>query len=329
MGDVEVEYLEDVTLTDDLVVGWIMQSRLAAPVIRRSIDGVVSEIPCEYFARVRQRVGKKERTIADVGEPWRSADYADVSDDELLPAAAPLRGTLRLGLLETPSTGACRVEFARTKGGAKFWSTPWFEGWGEALVLDADNPTTKAGRTPELVKADANANLSASLSSTAQVLTRVNAHITAHSIEAAKAQGIAIGQAQSLLPVIEHLKERAETAESRLNGENAWRAMSEVGVSVVGVAKTFAERPDLPQLALMAHQMMQEMTKQAEAKAKAAADAKKPAQTSNAPKPDRAWVRGLLAKLLADNIVTPDDLQALAAEVALEHHASNAAPPAA
>lgn len=322
MADMDTEYIEDVSLTDDLVVSWILQSRLAAPVVRRQIDDRIEEMPVEYYARVRQRIGRKERTIADVSEPWRSSDYADLSDDELLPAAAPLRSTLRLGLLETPSTGACRVEFARTKGGAKFWATSWFEGWGEALVLDGDNAdkTPRGGRTPELVKADSNANLSASLSSTAQVLTRVNAHITAHSIEAAKAQGIAIGQAQSLLPVIDHLRNRAELAESRLENESAWKAVSDSVGSVVGVVNTFAGRPDLPQLLMLGHQMLAEVTKQQEQRAQQSKQANeqqniKPAQQV---KPDRAWLASLLRRVVADGVVSAPDLVALANEVAAE-----------
>lgn len=322
--DTEVEYLEDVSLTDDLVVGWILQSRLAAPTIRRLVDGIPVETPVEYFARVRQRVGRKEKTIGEVGEPWRSADYADLGDDELLPAAAPIRQTVRLGLLETPSTGMVRVEFARTRGGSKFYATPWYEGWGEALVLDAESgATTKGGRTPELVKADAGANLSASLSSTAQVLTRVNAHLTAHAVESAKEQGKAIGRAESLLPVIEHLQARAETAESKLAGENAWKAVSDSVNAVVGVANTFAARPDLAQLAMMAHGMLQELTKQSEARAAAAKAAAATTSTSSSTsstsstptKPDRAFVVALLRRLVADKVVSPDDIRNIANEL--------------
>jgi len=318
--DTEVEYLEDVSLTDELIVGFLLQARLAAPTIRRLVDGMPVETACEYYARVRQRVGKREKTIGEVGEPWRSADYSDLAEDELLPAAAPLRQTLRLGLLETPSTGMVRVEFARTRGGTKFYASPWYEGWGEPLVLDMHEPDrTKGGRTPELVKADAGANLSSALSSTAQVLTRVNAHLTAHSVESAKQQGIAIGRAESLVPVIEHLQRRAESAEEKLSGESAWKAMSDSVQSVVGVANTFAARPDLPQLMMMGHGMMQELTRQAEAKAAAAkaASGTPPASTSSTPptKPDRAFVVALLRRCVADKVVTPDDIRAIASEL--------------
>jgi len=323
-NDTEVEYLEDVSLTDDLIVGWILQSRLCAPTIRRLIDGVPVEVAVEYHGRIRQRIGRKERTIGEIGEPWRSADYADLGDDELLPAAAPIRQTLRLGLLETPSTGMVRVEFARTKGGSKFWASPWYEGWGEPLVLDAPTETTtKGGRTPELVKADAGANLSASLSSTAQVLTRVNAHLTAHAVESAKEQGRAIGRAESLLPVIEHLQSRAEAAEGKLAGESAWKAVSDSVQSVVGIANTFANRPDLPQLAMLAHGMMQELTKQSEAraaaaKATAAASTTSSSTSSSSPtpqRPDRAFVVALLRRLVSDKVVSPDDIRAIAGEI--------------
>lgn len=313
-AETETEYLEEVSLTDDLVLGWILQSRLAAPVVRRMVDGVPVDVPCEYYARVRQRVGRRERTIGEVGEPWRSSDYADLSDDELLPAAAPLRQTLRLGLLETPSTGAVRVEFARTKGGSKFYASAWFDGWGEALVLDEKEATTRNGRNAELVRADAGANLSASLSSTAQVLTRVNAHITAHAVEAAKAQGIAIGRAESLMPVLEHLQRRAESAESKLEGESAWKAVSDSVSSVVGVANTFAARPDLAQLAMLGHGMLQELTKQAEARRDAARAAAAPTTNPTEPKakPDRAFVYGFIRQLLTDRVVTTDDIRTLA-----------------
>jgi hypothetical protein len=151
-------------------------------------------------------------------------------------------------------------------------------------------------------------------------LTRVNAHITAHAVEAAKQQGVAIGRAESLLPLIEHLQARAEQAEEKLSGESAWKAVSDSVSSVVGVVNTFAARPDLPQMMMMGHQMLAELNRaaelrRAEAEAKSRPPAAPPPPPNQKPTVDRQWVRELLQRVVADRIVTVAELRAIVAEL--------------